>query len=68
MLNILSRLFNCWRSRRCTVKKRVLFEVRDGGMNEVRLFAEVVNVVRKRTLSAMGKGSDGGNVTLRERR
>jgi len=31
------------------------FEVRDGGMDEVRWFAEVVNVVRTRTLSAMGK-------------
>ena len=32
------------------------FEVRDGDMSEVRLFAEVVNAVRTRTLSAMGKG------------
>lgn len=36
-------------------QEKSLFEVRDGGMSEVRSLAGVVNVVRTRTLSAMGK-------------
>ena len=59
MLNILGRLFKCWRSRHCTVVKKSSFEVRDGGMSEVRSLAGVVNVVRTRTLSAMGKSQTG---------
>lgn len=40
-------------------KKKSSFEVQDSGMSEVRSLAEVVNVVRTRTLSAMGKSQTG---------
>ena len=40
-------------------RQKTLFEVRDGGMSEVRSLAEVVNVVRTCTLSAMDKSQTG---------
>lgn len=59
MFNILALPIQMLALTAFNIQEQSLFEMREGEMSEVRSFAEVVNAVIARTLSAMGKSQTG---------